>query len=83
MSHKLFSTQNHTHTEISFFDRFTENNFQKSQKSSISTHTESHFFAKKVKSPPAGQVCKSQNQNKKTYAYRLLVIIPYHEPPKT
>ena len=30
------------------------------------------FEKRKSKTPPAGQVCKSQNQNQKTYAYTLL-----------
>ena len=69
-------SRNRTHTAFSFFGWFASQNRAKSGKSFIFyayTKNISHDFEKsKSKTPPAGQVCKSQNQNKKTYANTLI-----------
>jgi hypothetical protein len=58
---------------------------QSQEKVSFSTHTQKTFYVldlerRKSKTPPAGQVCKSQNQNQKTYAHmkRYFHIVSLH-----
>jgi hypothetical protein len=53
---------------------------QSPEKVSFSTHTQKSFYVlnferRKSKTPPAGQVCKSQNQNQKMCAYTLIFLI--------
>ena len=51
---------------------------QSPEKVSFSTHTETHFYTilrKESRKPrPRGKFCKSQSQNQKTYAYRLMEV---------
>ena len=80
-------SRNRTHTAFSFFGWFASQNRAKSGKSFIFyayTKNISHDFEKrKSKTPPAGQVCKSQNQNQKTYANTLMRKLTHRKSSAT